>query len=166
MANSVTKSTKLVCAIALVSWCIWAILFVLRILCYSGIAGWDMSWANIRPITWYPNSYNAAIAQWSEIIGYVVTNVLMLLISLRFICTTLRGLNSNEVFTRSNARSLMWLSVIIFFHTLFADNIDVLHGSHMFELTSGPFTCTIITLIVAMLYRLAVNASEENRLTI
>lgn len=166
MTNSITKSTKVVCYIALIFWCLWALVFILRILRYCNIIGFNVYCGiDIAPINWF--DYDDDLwAQWIVLIGYIATSAIILPISFCFIYKTIKGIKSNEIFTRSNARALKWLPAIIFFYTLFTDNLGIVYGSHEIYVSSSPIVCTVVTLIVAMLYNLAVNASEENRLTI
>ena len=165
MENSVIKSTKAACNLALILWSLYALLFLLRVLRYCGIISFNVYLGiDIAPIEWF--SDEAQIAQWIELIGYIFSTILMLFLTIRLILSTRRGIKSNEIFTKSNAKSLMWLSAIVFFHLLFAENLSIIYGFRELFINTTPFVCCLITLIVAMLYKMAVSVSEENRLTV
>lgn len=167
MERSVIKSSKLGCRLALCLWSLYALVFVLRLLRYVGILTFDIYLGiDIAPIAWYQDDPEAQIAQWVELVGYVLTTISMLCLTLHLIVATRRGIATNMVFTRSNARLLLWLSGIMFFHVLFADNLGIIYGSRQLYLNATPFVSCMVVLIVAMLYRMAVSVSEENNLTI
>lgn len=167
MDNSVIKSSKLACSLATCLWSLYALVFVLRILRYAGIISFNIYMGiDIAPIAWYENDPDAQIAQWIELFGYVLTTSCVLYLSLCFIIATWKGIATSKVFTRSNARLLMWLSGILFLHILFTDNIGIIYGSRQVCINATPFISSMVVLIVAMLYRMAVSVSEENSLTI
>lgn len=83
-----------------------------------------------------------------------------------FIIKSLKGMDINEVFSRGNVRLLYLMAAVSFFYELFMANRGILYGSREVILDSDPFTTPLILLVVAMFYRLALHAYEENRLTI
>ena len=167
MDNSVIKSSKLACSLAICLWSLYALVFVLRILRYAGIITFNIYMGiDIAPIAWYEDDPDAQMAQWIELFGYVLTTSCVLYLSLRFIIATRQGIATSKVFTRSNARLLMWLSGILFLHILFTDNIGIIYGSRQLYINATPFVCSMVVLIVAMLYKMAVSVSEENSLTV
>lgn len=167
MENSVIKSSKMACNLALVLWSICTFVFVLRLLRYLGIITFNVYLGiDIAPIEWYPDDPEAQIAQWIELFGYVITTTIVLVLTLKFIISTHKGIEKNLVFTHSNATALVCLSGVVFFNILFTDNLGVIYGSRSVCLTSNPFIYSLVLLIVAMLYKMAVSITDENNLTI
>lgn len=167
MENSVIKSSKMACNLALALWSICTFVFVLRLLRYLGIITINVYLGiDIAPIAWYPDDPEAQIAQWIELFGYVLTTALMLLLTFMLIIRTRNGIMTNRVFTPSNAKALKCLSGVVFFNILFTDNLGIIYGSREVCLTSNPFVTSLVILIVAMLYKMAVSVANENELTI
>lgn len=167
MENSVIKSSKMVCSLALILWSTCATVFVLRIMRYIGLVTFNVYMGiDIAPIAWYPDDPEAQIMQWIELFGYVLTTTLVLAMTIHLLLATRKGIKANRVFTRRNARVLKWLAGATFLNTLFTDNIGIIYGSRQIYLGSSPFVCALIVLIVATLYQMAVSVAEENELTI
>lgn len=167
MENSLIKSSKLACNLALALWSACTLVFALRLMRYLGIITVNVYLGiDIAPIEWYPDDPEAQIAQWIELLGYIITTIIVLFLTLNLIVRTHKGIKVNKVFSHSNANALMCLSGIVFFNILFTDNIGIIYGSRSVCLTSNPFVYSLIVLIVAMLYKMAVSISDENELTI
>lgn len=166
MEAKVIKSSKLACTLAMCLWSIHALIFALRLMRYAGVISFNVYMGiDIAPIEWYEDQ-EAQLAQWIELVGYIATTIAVLYLTLRLIIETWRGIATSKVFTRTNARLLMWLTGIVFFNILFTDNIGVIYGSKQVVIRSAAFVSCLAILIAAMLYRMAVNVSEENSLTI
>lgn len=167
MEKRVIKSSKWACTLALVLWSLFALVYVLRLLRYFGLISFNIYCGiDIAPIVRCDDDPEFVTVQWVELIGYAVTTFCLLCLSLRLILMTRRGLVYGKVFTARNARILMMLVPVVFFQILFDDNLAILYGSRQLYVGSTPFTSSLVTLIVAMLYRIAVIESEENSLTI
>lgn len=167
MEKSVIKSSKMACNLALALWSICTLVFVLRLMRYLGIITVNVYLGiDIAPIAWYPDDPEAQIAQWIELFGYVITTTILLIMTFLLIISTRKGIKSNRVFTHSNAKALLYLSGVVFLNILFTDNIGIIYGSRSVCLTSNPFVYSLVILIVAMLYKMAVSITDENNLTI
>lgn len=167
MNTSAIKSTQRACTLAIVLWSIYALVFTLRLLRYAGIVTFNVYMGiDIAPIAWYTDAPEAQVAQWIELIAYAVTTIAVLSLTLRLILTTRHGLSSGAVFTPSNATLLLWLAGVVFFHILCTDNLAILYGSRQLYIGSSPLIVSLVTLIVALLYKMAATVSEENSLTI
>lgn len=167
MEKRVIKSTKWACSLALVLWILFALVYVLRLLRYCGLISFNIYCGiDIAPIVRCDDDPEFVTVQWVELIGYAVSTFCLLYLTLRLILMTRKGLVSGKVFTARNARVLMMLVPVVFFQVLFDDNLSIIFGSRQLYIGSTPFTSSLVTLIVAMLYRLAVIESEENSLTI
>lgn len=165
MDNKILKSSKLVCLLTLIPWGLWTLVVILRFLRFAGLVNFNVYLGiDIAPIVWYNDE--AIIAQYIELVGYAITNVVMISIVFMFIIKSIKGMDVNEVFTRGNVRLLYLMVAVSFFYELFMANRGILYGSREIILDSDPFTTPLILLVVAVFYRLALHAYEENRLTI
>lgn len=166
MRDSIIRSTRTTCRVTFGFWCIWALVFVLRVLRYCGIISFNIYMGiDVVPVTWVDDA-GQQVAQWIELVGYVLTSALVLWLSFLFIRRTMTGLTSGEVFTRSNVRALKWMVPLVFFNVFFTDNLLIIYGQMQLYIGATPFVASMLTLIVAMLYSLAYSTQEENRLTI
>ena len=167
MEKSVIKSSRIACNLSIALWSICTFVFVLRLMRYLEIITFNVFLGiDIAPIEWYPDDPEAQIAQWIELLGYVTTTTILLILTLKLIISTRKGIKTNRVFTHSNAKALMYLSAAVFLGTLFSDNLGIIYGSRSVCLTSNPFVYSLVVLIVAMLYKMAVSITDENSLTI
>lgn len=167
MENAVIKSSRMACNLALGLWSICTLVFALRLMRYLGIITFNIYLGiDIAPIAWYPNDQEAQIAQWIELFGYVTTTTIVLILTFKLIISTRKGIKRNRVFTHSNAKALMCLSGMCFLNILFTDNLGIVYGSRSVCLTSNPFICSLVVLIMALLYKMAVSITDENNLTI
>ena len=86
-----------------------------------------------------------------------------------FIINILRYLKDGSIFNRTNV-ILLWIMVLLLpFYSLLNDNISIAfstsaHGT--FVLTDNFFFYPLVALIVALLYKIAYDAAEEQKLTI
>lgn len=166
MKENILKSTRTTCAVAFAFWCLWVLVFALRLLRYCGLITFNVYLGiDIVPIEWAADE-GARAAQWTELVLYVLTSALVLWLAFVFIRRTLSGLTSGKVFVRSNATALRWMAPVVLLHVLSTDNLPILYGQLQLYIGSTPFVAAMLTLIVAMLYSLACYAQEENDLTI
>ncbi|MCQ2113783.1 MAG: hypothetical protein MJY52_01825 [Bacteroidaceae bacterium] len=165
MEDKILKRSKTVCYLALVFWGIWTLVIIMRLMRFMGIINFNVFLGiDIVPIVWFDDE--AIIAQCIELAGYIITNIAMICLAFLFITKSLKGIKVNEVFTRVNVRILYIMAAVSFFYELFQANRSILYGNREVVLDSDPFTTTLIILIVAVFYKLALCAYEENRLTI
>lgn len=165
MDKKILKSSKAICLVALGFWGLWALIILFRLLRFAGIINFNLYLGfDIAPIVWFDDE--AIIMQWIELAGYVITNVAMVSLVFLFIYKSLKGMKKNEVFTRGNVLLLYLMAAVSFFYELFITNRGIIYGKREIVLDSDPFTTTLIILVVAVFYKLALNAYEENRLTI
>lgn len=106
------------------------------------------------------------------ITGSIVFSLIFGILMYVFIIRTMRGIRSSVIFDRLNSKILLWCSVVYFLSEFFNTNLHVMlhlgategHGSLV--LSSTMIVPALIIAIFALLYRLACDISEENRLTI
>lgn len=165
MDKKILKTSKTICFVALGFWAMWALIILFRLLRFAGIINFNLYLGfDIAPIVWFDDE--AILAQWIELAGYVLTNIAMICLVFLFIYKSIKGMKINEVFTHVNVRLLYLMAIVSFFYELFMANRGILYGQRQVVLDSDPFTTTLIILVVAVFYKLALNAYEENRLTI
>jgi hypothetical protein len=168
MKNQTILTSKFLCYMALCFCSLWTLIFIVRVLRFANIITFNLAGASdVGPVVWIENASATVTAiQWIELIGYVVTTAIMIAILFTFILKLLKGLKSDQVFTRSNTRLLFALAATSFFFELFLMNKHIISGMREIHITSELFITPTIILLVAMLYSLAVKAAEENKLTI
>ena len=165
MDKKILKSSKAICLLALIPWGLWALIIILRLMRFAELINFNVYLGiDIAPIAWYDDE--AIIAQYIELTGYVITNIMMIGMVFLFIYKSLKGMDVNEVFSRGNVMLLYGMAAVSFFYELFTSNRGILYGSRELVLDTAPFTTPLILLVVAVFYRLALHAYEENRLTI
>lgn len=168
MKNQTISTSKFLCYSVLCFCSLWALIFIVRVLRFANIITFDLvGYMNVVPVKWIENASATVVTiQWAELIGYIITSAVMIGIIFAFIIKLLKGLKSNQVFTQCNTRLLFALATTSFFFELFQTNEHILRGVREVIISSELFTTPMIILLVAMLYSLAVKASEENKLTI
>ena len=86
-----------------------------------------------------------------------------------FVFNILKYLRGGTIFNRANVVLLWILTILLPIHSFVSDNMGI--ACSAFEhfdivLTDTPFVYAVIALIVALLYKLAYDAAEEQKLTI
>ncbi len=166
MDKTIIKSSKKACYIALTLWSLWALLFVLRVLRFAGIITFDFYMGiDIAPVAWIDDPEVVPV-QWVELLGYIVTTAAMIILSFIFIHKSLKGVSTDSVFNRANARLLNIMAVTSFFFELFDTNRQIIFGWREVVINSDVFVVPLIILVVAMFYRLALSAYEDSNLAI
>lgn len=166
MDKKIIKSSKVACYIALTLWSLWAVLFVLRVLRFAGIITFNAYMGiDIAPVEWIDDPEVVPV-QWVELLGYIITTAAMVVLTFVFIYKSLKGVSTDSVFNRTNARLLNIMAVTSFFFELFSTNRQIIFGWREFVITSDVFVVPLIILILAMFYRLALHAYEDSNLAI
>lgn len=167
MKNQTILISRILCFMLLGYCVLWSIGIVLAFLTYTNLIEVELIGFNIVPLRWIEDSSSVAfVVQWIEMIGYLLSSVIMITILLIFITKLLKGFKSDQVFTRSNMQLLYVLAAASFFFELFQMNKHIISGVRQIVFTSDMFIMPTLVLFVAMLYNLAVKAAEENKLTI
>lgn len=166
MDKKIIKSSKTACYIALSLWGLWTVLFVMRVLRFAGIITFNVYLGiDIAPVVWFDDPEIIPV-QWVELLGYIISTAAMIALSYIFIHKSLRGVATDSVFNSTNARLLYIMSVVAFFFELFDTNRQIIFGSREVVLTGSVFVMPLVILIVAMFYKLALNAYEDSNLAI
>ena len=86
-----------------------------------------------------------------------------------FVFNILKYLRGGMIFNRANVVLLWIMAVVLPIHSFISDNMvfacsDADH--YVWRLTDTPFVYAIVAVLVAILYKLAYDAAEEQKLTI
>lgn len=166
MDKKIIKSSKVACYIALSLWSLWAVLFVLRVLRFAGIITFNAYMGiDIAPVEWIDDPEVVPV-QWVELLGYIITTAAMIVLSFVFISKSLKGVSTDSVFNRTNARLLNIMAATAFFFELFDSNRQIIFGERLLVINSNLFVVPLVILVVAMFYRLALHAYEDSNLAI
>ena len=166
MDKGLIKASKTACTIGMTLWTLWAIVFILRLLRFANIISFNCGLGiDIAPIVWIDDPEVVPV-QWVELLGYIISNVLMLTLTFIFLYKSLNGVSTNSIFNSTNAGLLNALVCVSFFYELFDDNRLIIFGERALVLTSDIFVVPLCILVISIFYKLALNAYEENHLTI
>ena len=84
-----------------------------------------------------------------------------------FLVKTIKGLNNGTLFPASNVRILYFSALALFISNFCCSNVGIMTGSASnLLLDTDDITISLILVLFAMIYKIAVKISEENRLTI
>ena len=86
-----------------------------------------------------------------------------------FVFNILRHLKGGRIFNHGNVVLLWIMAIILPIHSFISDNMGfACSDADQFNwmLTDSPIVCAIAAVLVAMLYKLAYDAAEEQQLTI
>ena len=86
-----------------------------------------------------------------------------------FVFNILKYLKGGTIFNRANVVLLWIMAIVLPIHSFISDNMGfACSATDQYEwgLTDTPFVYAIVAVIVAMLYKLACDAAEEQKLTI
>ena len=103
---------------------------------------------------------------------FVINRLLILTLAglmAAFVFNILKHLKGGTIFNRANVVLLWIMAIVLPIHSFISDNMGfACSASDNYEwcLTDTPFVYAIVAVIVAMLYMLAYDAAEEQKLTI
>ena len=86
-----------------------------------------------------------------------------------FVFNILKHLKGGRIFNRANVVLLWIMAIVLPIHSFISDNMGYAcsaTGQYEWCLTDSPFVYAIVAVLVAMLYKLAYDAAEEQKLTI
>ena len=98
-----------------------------------------------------------------------VTILLMAGLMAAFVVNILKYLRGGTIFNHTNVVLLWVMTIVVPIHSFISDNMDIAcSATEHFDLvlTDTPIVYMVITLLVALLYKLAYDAAEEQKLTI
>ncbi len=161
MEKTTVKSIKAVCYIALMCIAIWVAFYAIQsyFVLTTGSGQGVINWGS-------PNMGLKLTLFWSN----RLTILLMAGLFTAFVLNILKSVRTGVIFNRTNVKILWAIVIVIPIHALISDNmgfaVSAATECHDLVLTDSPFVYTIVALLVAMLYKVACDAAEEQNLTI
>ena len=153
MKDKTIRNIRLCCYIALLFCVIWAVLMIVHFIqLFDGKEFLD--WANnlLLIIGFF--------------LAYVISSFFCVLLCIKFVLNTFKGLRDNTPFPKSNVRLLFWLALALFVYLLCWINEPVLFNAILFRFVSINILIPFFILFFAFMYKVAADAVEENNLTI
>ena len=160
MEKTSNKVLKTVCVFALICTIVWVVFytiqtyFVLTTGSGQGVINWGSPHIG-RKLTVF-------------VINRIAILTLACLMA-AFVYNILKHLKGGTIFNRSNVVLLWIMAIVLPIHSFIRDNMGfACSDDDQFEwmLTDTPFVYAIVAVLVAMLYKLAYDAAEEQKLTI
>ena len=160
MKKTSSKVLKIVCVFALICTLLWVVFyavqtyFVLTTGSGDGVINWGSPHIGRKLTVFVIN--RVTILTLAGLMGAFVFNIL-------------KYLRGGMIFNRANVVLLWIMAVVLPIHSFISDNMgfacsDV--GHFDWRLTDTPFVYAIVAVIVAMLYKVACDTAEEQKLTI
>lgn len=122
---------------------------------------WSERWQNVE--------WNEEIIGWQHriIIGHIVTTYLIMAVMVTFIVNIFRGLKKGVIFSRRNTIVIYAGAVIYALYSFYAYTaMNAATGRYVHSIDTDMFIYPLLIIILGLLHKLAVEASEENNLTI
>lgn len=108
----------------------------------------------------------------SKLTMFVINRIMILTLAglmAAFVYNILKHLRGGTIFNRANVVLLWIMAIVLPIHSFISDNMCyACSATDQYEwcLTDTPFVYAIVAVVVAMLYKLAYDAAEEQKLTI
>ena len=105
--------------------------------------------------------------QKSIIISYIVSTLMLTAAVICFIINIMKGLKKGIIFNRINTYVIYASAIIFFLYSFMQSTVDdVFKGVYVWSINTNMLICPLLIIILGLLHKLAVEASEENNLTI
>ena len=160
MKKTSSKVLKIVCVFALICTLLWVVFyavqtyFVLTAGSGDGVINWGSPHIGRKLTVFVIN--RVTILTLAGLMGAFVFNIL-------------KCLRGGMIFNRANVVLLWIMAVVLPIHSFISDNMGFAcsDADHFdWRLTDTPFVYAIVAVIVAMLYKVACDTAEEQKLTI
>ena len=160
MKKTSDRVLKIVCVLALICIVIWVVFYAIQsyYVLTTGSGYGVINWGS-------PNLG-------SKLTMFIVNRLFILLMAglmAAFVFNILKHLKGGTIFNRANVVLLWIMAIVLPIHSFISDNMGyACSASDHYEwgLTDTPFVYAIVAVLVAMLYKLAYDAAEEQKLTI
>lgn len=122
---------------------------------------WSERWQNV--------DWNEEIIGWQRrmIISNIVTTYLLAAVMVTFIVNIFKGLKKGIIFSRCNTIVIYAGAAIYTLYSFYAYTaMDAARARHVNSIDTEIFIYPLLIIILGLLHKLAVEASEENNLTI
>ena len=154
------KTLKIVCVFALICILMWVAFYVIQsyYVLTTGSGHGVINWGS-------PN-------MGGKLTMFVINRLLILTLAGlmgAFVFNILKHLKGGTIFNQANVVLLWVMAIVLPIHSFISDNMGYACSAtdqHEWCLTDTPFVYAIVAVIVAMLYKLAYDAAEEQQLTI
>ncbi len=160
MKKTSSKVLKIVCVFALICTLLWVVFyavqtyFVLTEGSGNGVINWGSPHIGRKLTVFVIN--RVMILTLAGLMGAFVFNIL-------------KYLRGGMIFNRANVVLLWIMAVVLPIHSFISDNMGFACSdadNFDWRLTDTPFVYAIVAVIVAMLYKVACDTAEEQKLTI
>ena len=160
MEKTSKKVLKIVCVFALICILMWVAFYVIQsyYVLTTGSGHGVINWGS-------PN-------MGGKLTMFVINRLLILTLAGlmgAFVFNILKHLKGGTIFNQANVVLLWVMAIVLPIHSFISDNMGYACSAtdqHEWCLTDTPFVYAIVAVIVAMLYKLAYGAAEEQKLTI
>lgn len=160
MKKTSNRVLKIVCVFALICTLMWVAFYAIQsyYVLTTGSGHGVINWGS-------PN-------MGGKLTMFVINRLLILTLAglmAAFVFNILKHLKGGTIFNRANVVLLWIMAIVLPIHSFISDNMGYACSAtdqHEWCLTDTPFVYAIVAVIVAMLYKLAYEAAEEQKLTI
>ena len=160
MKKTSNRVLKTVCVFALICILMWVAFYVIQsyYVLTTGSGHGVINWGS-------PN-------MGGKLTMFVINRLLILTLAGlmgAFVFNILKHLKGGTIFNQANVVLLWVMAIVLPIHSFISDNMGYACSAtdqHEWCLTDTPFVYAIVAVIVAMLYKLAYGAAEEQKLTI
>ena len=160
MEKSSKKVLKVLCVFALICTLMWVAFYAIQsyYVLTTGSGNGVINWGS-------PN-------MGSKLTMFVINRIMIITLAglmAAFVFNILKHLKGGTIFNRANVVLLWVMAIVLPIHSFISDNMGyACSATDQYEwcLTDTPFVYAIVAVIVAMLYMLAYDAAEEQKLTI
>ncbi len=160
MKKTSNRVLKTVCVFALICILMWVAFYVIQsyYVLTTGSGHGVINWGS-------PN-------MGGKLTMFVINRLLILTLAGlmgAFVFNILKHLKGGTIFNQANVVLLWVMAIVLPIHSFISDNMGYACSAtdqHEWCLTDTPFVYAIVAVIVAMLYKLAYDAAEEQKLTI
>lgn len=111
-------------------------------------------------------SESQKILQWFLLIGRPSAGAAFFAFITAFLVKTIKGLKSGVLFPASNVPLLYVSAIVLFINNFCYSNGGVLTGADALLIDTDDIVMSLIFIVFAMIYKIAVKVSQENSLTI
>ncbi len=160
MENKSTKTLRIVCVIALFCIALWVAFYAVQTyyVLTTGSGHGVINWGSPR-----------MGLKLTLLVMNRITIVLMAGLTAAFVYNILKYLKGGTIFNHANVVLLWVMTIVLPIHSFVSDNMSIACSpSEHFDivLTDSPFVYAFVALLMALLYKLAYDAAEEQKLTI
>lgn len=138
-----------------------AIMILMTAVTVMDLYFWIERWQNVN---WIDDHIGW---QKSIIICYIVSTLMLTAAVICFIINIMKGLKKGIIFNRINTYVIYASAIIFFLYSFMQSTVDdVFKGVYVWSINTNMLICPLLIIILGLLHKLAVEASEENNLTI